>query len=171
MINTCGVRVRQAGNEQGRLCLPQETNKLRLPWTMAGVHPVSIRIGHQVDRHRRAVRGSGCAEAAHTVRRNGATCLLLVANREIEMIGRLIVCSTSTMHSTTAAVTAGDEGAPEEMEKTLRGQVPSPSGSVPARHSSGLARLPQSSWGCAVPRRPAPARCRVRSPSTSSYGE
>ena len=49
------------------------------------------------------------------------------------MIGRLIVCSTSTMHSTTAAVTAGDEGAPEEMEKTLRGQVPSPSGSVPAR--------------------------------------
>ena len=58
-------------------------------WTIAGVHPDSESATRSIATVAQLVGVD--ADAAHTVRRNGSTCLLLVAIREIEMIGRLIV--------------------------------------------------------------------------------
>ena len=75
--------------------------------------PFRLRIGLQVTTVAEKQLVGVDADAAHTVRRNGSTCLLLVANREIEMIGRLIVrLHLHDAQRSAAAVAAGDEDSP-----------------------------------------------------------
>jgi len=117
-------------------------------WTIAGVHPDSESATRSIATVAQLVGVD--ADAAHTVRRNGSTCLLLVAIREIEMIGRLIVRLHLHDAQHYCCCDGWRRGSPGR-----NGEDASGAGTLPVGErtcSSGLARVPQSSWGRAVGR-------------------